>query len=95
MSGVLDSGALGISENVKVGQKVNIAPLLKILEGRLRANVVSATGSLRANFGGHGANIPRQTTASATVNQFFGSAKLIFDSKLMERQENSLKTAIF
>jgi RHS repeat-associated protein len=64
-----DWSALGIPQDIKAGQKVNIAPLLVVLEDRMRKNVVSATRSFSASFG-----LPvtlLQGSGSAEVNQFF------------------------
>jgi hypothetical protein len=68
-----DWSLLGISANIKEGQKVNIAPLLNQLEDRLRKSVAGATGKLRVQT--FGAPITPYTGRSATeaVNRFFGA----------------------
>jgi hypothetical protein len=65
-----DWKALGISESIKVGQRVNIAPLLVVLEDRMRGNIVAATKSFNAKFGLP--VTPFQGSGSAEVNKFFG-----------------------
>ncbi len=67
-----DWSALGISDKIKAGQKVNIAPLLVVSEDRMRKNVVSATKSFSASFGLP--VTPSQGTGSAQVNQFFSGS---------------------
>ena len=72
-----DWKALGTSPAIKAGQKVKIAPLLVVLEDRMRGNVVSATKSFNATFG---LPVPPfQGSGSAEVNRFFGSGAIQCD----------------
>ncbi len=68
-----DWKALGIPENVKEGQRVNIAPLLRVFEDKLRYSIVKATGHFKAEFGMSDSIGP---SATATVNTFFGSTRV-------------------
>jgi protein-glutamine gamma-glutamyltransferase len=65
---------LGINQSIKEGQKVKIAPLLVVLEDRMRGNVVSATRSFNATFGLP--VTPFQGAGSAEVDRFFGSGSV-------------------
>src|SRR6185369_11972858 len=64
-----DWKALGISPNIREGQRVNIAPLLRVFEDKLRYGVVKATALF--NPAGFGLDNSMGSSPTSTVNQFF------------------------
>ena len=69
-----DWKALGIAEKVQKGQRVDISPLLNVLETKVRLSVVAATGRFNAiGFGPVEVTVTQNDSATAAVNQYFGS----------------------
>ncbi|MET0650389.1 MAG: RHS repeat-associated core domain-containing protein [Pyrinomonadaceae bacterium] len=67
-----DSKFLGISANIVPGQRVNVAPLLKRLETKLRDSVVRATGLINTEgFGEATVTVTEDDNPASSVEKYF------------------------